>query len=471
MSTPNPERSNRLPVQGRQQIRSTTASTRFNRLLFSSQGWPWLVFDVVVVLGLYEIGLRFSPYGDYPTVVSPYVSLSVVYAIAFGIIALGLGSYDQDTRFDYFAIGRIAIASSVLASLVTLAFYYFTLYTVVGRLTLVYGAAFALVGVFAMRAALAWVARQHPYRVAMIGRSSAIAAVVEHWAADKRARMQQLVPWTDIFPEGEMPTVADLLNADVAEIVVTADAMTDQEAIDIALLGLRASVHVIDERSLYTRLFERLPMDGVSKRWILEQGLARPQAVVVGLKRLADIVVSALAVVVLAPVLVLIALSVRLSSPGPVIFVQMRQGRFDEPFRMFKFRTMVQGADAVAGGFTRQSDSRVTGVGRVLRRAHLDELPQLFNILRGEMSLVGPRPETVEFARRMDAELPLYELRYLVRPGLTGHAQLKQGYAMDTVLDTKEKLSYDLYYLCNYSMRMDIQLVIRTMLFLIRGSR
>jgi lipopolysaccharide/colanic/teichoic acid biosynthesis glycosyltransferase len=283
--------------------------------------------------------------------------------------------------------------------------------------------------------------------------------------------MQQLVPWADVFPAGESPTTSGLLNADIAEIVVTADVMTDQEAIEIALLGLRASVHVIDERTLYTRLFERLPMDSVSKRWILEQGLARPQAVVVGSKRLADVLVSATALVVLSPILALIALGIRLSSPGPVIFVQMRQGRFNEPFRMFKFRTMHHGADGVAGGFTRERDSRVTGVGRILRRAHLDELPQLFNILRGEMSLVGPRPETVEFANRMDAEIPLYELRYLVRPGLTGHAQLKQGYAMDTVLDTKEKLSYDLYYLCNYSVRMDIQVVLRTIIFLLRGSR
>jgi len=171
-------------------------------------------------------------------------------------------------------------------------------------------------------------------------------------------------------------------------------------------------------------------------------------------------------------VLAVMALSIKLSSPGPILFTQMRQGRFFEPFRVFKFRTMRHEGDGSAeGGFTRVGDTRVTAVGRILRRAHLDELPQLFNILRGEMSLVGPRPETLEFARKMDAELPLYELRYLVRPGLTGHAQLKQGYAMDTVLDTRTKLSYDLYYLCNYSIRMDLQLLLRTVLLLLRGSR
>jgi lipopolysaccharide/colanic/teichoic acid biosynthesis glycosyltransferase len=137
---------------------------------------------------------------------------------------------------------------------------------------------------------------------------------------------------------------------------------------------------------------------------------------------------------------------------------------------MYKFRTMRHDANARAGS-ARANDDRVTRVGRVLRRTHLDELPQLVNVLRGEMSLVGPRPEAIDDAHRMNAALPLYELRYLVRPGLTGHAQLMQGYAMDTVLDVKTKLSYDLYYLCNYSARMDIRLMLRTILFLTRGSR
>jgi hypothetical protein len=101
-------------------------------------------------------------------------------------------------------------------------------------------------------------------------------------------------------------------------------------------------------------------------------------------------------------------------------------------------------------------------VGRLLRRTRLDELPQLWNVLRGEMSLVGPRPEAIEFALRMHEELPLYELRYLVRPGITGHAQLKHGYAMDNADDTRVRLSYDLYYLCNYTLRMDLRIILRT---------
>ena len=473
MSLRHDARTDGLTVEGPRRIRSTGLSTRLNRALLSAQRGPWLLLDLVLVLGLYELGLRLSPYGTYGTIISPYVGLSVVYALVYCAIALGLGSYDRDRRFDPLAAVRIGLTAAFLASLINLAYHYFTLYTVVGRLTLVYGAAIALVGVLAVRAALIWVVRQHPYRFTVLGTSAAVLEVLAHWASTKgEERTHVMVPWTSIFPAGERPTVDGLVAAEIAEIVVTPDAVSDQEAIDVALLGLKANIPVVHERTFYAGLLERLPINDVSKRWILEQGLARPQAVVVATKRLADIVLSGVGLVLLSPLFLAIALAIKLTSPGPVFFVQTRQGRFFEPFRMIKFRTMRHDRDGRAdASFTRLRDGRVTAVGRILRRTHLDELPQLLNILRGQMSLVGPRPETIDFARRMDAQIPLYELRYLVRPGLTGHAQLKQGYAMDTVIDTRTKLSYDLYYLCNYSMRLDIRLLLRTAFFLIRGSR
>lgn len=451
--------------------RSTPLPTRLNRVLFSTHRWPWLVLDIAVVLLLYEIGIRLSPYGGYQDIVSPYVALSLVYAIAFGAIALGMGTYDRDRRFDYFSILRVAVVATFLASIVNVAFHYFTLYAVVGRLTLVYGAALSLVGIVALRTITAWIVRQHPYRFTVVGSSEAVRAVLAHLVGDG-TKMYEPVEWQATFHDHRLPTVSELISADVAEVVVTDDALTDDEAVDFALVALRANVPIVDERTFYSRLLERLPIDDLSKRWILEQGLSRPQGVVVATKRFFDILLSTVGLLLLSPVMVLVAIGIKATSAGPILFTQVRQGRFYEPFRMFKFRTMhhYTGGEADSG-FTRPDDERVTGIGRFLRRTHVDELPQLVNVLRGEMSLVGPRPETLEFAERMTGELTLYELRYLVRPGLTGHAQLKQGYAMDTVLDTRMKLSYDLYYLCNYSMRTDIRLMLRTAFFLVRGAR
>ena len=441
--------------------------TRLDRVLFSGHRTAWLVLDAAAAFAFFQAGLRLSPYGSRPDVVDLSFPLSVVFALAFAAISLGLGSYDREQRFDYVAIGRNTIVAAVLATLVNLAYHYFTLYAVVGRFTLVYGAAAAMIGIVAVRVAVASAVRRHPYRFTVIGTSRVLDELRQ--ALPAAGGMYVSVPWADIAGELQ-PTPDQLARADVAEMVVAADVLPEQEAINLALLGLRANVPIVNDRAFYARVFERLPVDDVSKRWILEQGLARPQALVLVAKRLGDVVGATVGLVVLSPLLALIALAVRLSGPGPVIFVQERQGRFDRPFRMYKFRSMRADASA-ADGFTRPGDERITRIGRVLRRTRMDELPQLVNVLRGEMSLVGPRPETLEFARRMHQELPLYELRYLVRPGLTGHAQIMHGYAMDNVEDTRVRLSYDLYYLCNYSMRMDLRIMLRTVLFLTRGAR
>ena len=473
MSVRHEARSEAITVEPARRVRPIGLRTRFNRAFFSVHRWPWFALDATLALAFFEIGIRLSPYGSYRELVSPYVALSVVFSLAFATISLGLGSYDRDQRFDFVLVVRNALIATELGTLANLAFHYFTLYDVVGRLTLLYGGGLAFAASAAFRLALAWSVRQHPYRFTVIGHSPAVQELLAHWHNDGRqGRLYVLVPWDTIFADHSKPSHEELVAADIAEIVVADRAMSEEQAIDFALMAIRANVPVVEEWAFYAHRFERLPLDDITKRWILERGLARPQGIVVAGKRLVDVTVSALALLILAPFLVTIALAVRWTSAGPILFVQTRQGRFSQPFRMLKFRTMrhLEGPPGHQG-FTRVGDNRVTHIGSFLRRFHLDELPQLLNILRGDMSLVGPRPETVEFARRMDAELPLYELRYLVRPGLTGHAQLKQGYAMDTVLDTQAKLAYDLYYLCTYSMRLDIQIILRTAFFLARRAR
>lgn len=471
MATSRANQASDLVVDTKDRTAGSGWRVQLSRLLYSSHRAVWLVLDGVTALVFFQIGLRLSPYASRSSVVDLTFPLSVVFALAFAVLSLGLGSYDRQERFDYAAIGRNTLVATVLASLVNLAYHYFTLYTVVGRFTLVYGAMASLIGIVLVRWAIAYIVRQHPYRFTLVGHSPIVDELQRAWVREPpRSAMHVLVPWATIFPTGDRPSAAHLARAEVAEIVIAADDLEDQAAIDVALLGLRASVPVVDDRSFYGRMFERLPVDDVSKRWVLERGLARPQAAVLMVKRIGDVVGAAIGLVVLSPLLALIALAIRLSSPGPVIFVQVRQGRFHQPFRIYKFRSMRADASA-ADGFTRPDDDRVTPLGRVLRRTRMDELPQLVNVLRGEMSLVGPRPEALEFARRMHEELPLYELRYLVRPGLTGHAQVRHGYAMDNAADTQVRLSYDLYYLCNFSIRMDLRIMLRTVLFLTRGAR
>ena len=187
-------------------------------------------------------------------------------------------------------------------------------------------------------------------------------------------------------------------------------------------------------------------------------------------KRLMDVIISVVVLIVLAPFLLIVALFIRLGSPGPVIFRQERVGRNGKPFIINKFRTMVQDAERKTGPmWAKKNDPRITKIGYWLRKLRIDELPQLYNVIRGEMSLVGPRPEREHFVEQFKNQIPLYMRRLRVRPGITGWAQVKWKY--DTSLDdVKEKTKYDLYYVENISLRMDIKIIINTIITMIKGK-
>ncbi len=178
------------------------------------------------------------------------------------------------------------------------------------------------------------------------------------------------------------------------------------------------------------------------------------------LKRLMDIVTALVGIVVSSPIMLLAAIAVGFTSRGPVIFKQERIGLHNKPFRMYKFRTMkVQKPSTEEKGWTTKNDPRVTKVGRFLRKTSIDELPQLFNILKGDMSVVGPRPERPQFVEQFKEEIPRYMVKHQVRPGLTGWAQIN-GYRGDTSI--KRRIEYDIFYIENWTMSFDIKIMFLT---------
>ena len=204
----------------------------------------------------------------------------------------------------------------------------------------------------------------------------------------------------------------------------------------------------------------RMPVVALAEGWELSAPVLRTAPYLPG-KRLFDM----LAVLVTAPLTLVVAgwvaAAIRLSSPGPVIFRQIRVGRGGIPFTQYKFRSMREGSERHGPSFTREQDERVVPVGRWLRRFRLDELPQLWNVLKGDLSLVGPRPEQVEFVERFARTIPFYSHRHLVRPGITGWAQVNYGYA-DSDADTIDKLTYDLFYLKHMSPWLDLEILGRS---------
>lgn len=237
-----------------------------------------------------------------------------------------------------------------------------------------------------------------------------------------------------------------------------------------SLLDLKtAGVAIQEGAEFYEFTMGRIPVDNVRLSWLIFGPGFRVSKLRSFYKRLLSVILAALGLVVFLPLMLVIALAIWLDSPGPVIFRQIRIGMGGLPFTLYKFRTMYHGADKGKDPLpVQQNDSRVTRVGRWLRQFRFDEIPQLYNILLGHMSLVGPRPFVPNQELELAQQIPLYKQRWAIRPGATGWAQVQRGYCA-TVDDNVEKLAYDLFYIKNMSIGFDVLILFKTLKIVFAG--
>jgi sugar transferase (PEP-CTERM system associated) len=230
------------------------------------------------------------------------------------------------------------------------------------------------------------------------------------------------------------------------------------------LLELRFGGNIIEEAaSAYERVCGRVCVKELRPSQLIYSGELGPRRQTLLYQSISNLLVAAIGVVVTAPLMLIVALAVRLSSPGPILYRQIRVGMDGVSFTLYKFRSMRADAEAQSGAvWASKDDPRVTRVGRIIRKLRVDELPQLFNVLKGEMSIVGPRPERPEFVKTLSSRIPYYRQRHCVRPGITGWAQINYRYG-DSLEDTIEKLEYDLFYIKNMSISLDTYIIFHTL--------
>ena len=249
----------------------------------------------------------------------------------------------------------------------------------------------------------------------------------------------------------------------IDDIVVAREAGKNKE-LKRALVNCRLKgVRIFDLSTLYENVVNKIPVLYTKDQWFLYcQGFdGLGSAVYRNIKRSFDFVVSFSLLVALSPLVVLISLLIKLTSKGPVFYIQERLGENEKQYKMYKFRSMFADAEKDEPKWASENDERVTLMGKVLRKTRLDELPQLINVLKGEMSLIGPRPEREYFIRILREKIPYYSLRFAVKPGITGWAQVNYRYGA-TIDDAVEKVCYDLYYIKNMSFFLDLRILLKT---------
>jgi exopolysaccharide biosynthesis polyprenyl glycosylphosphotransferase len=248
-------------------------------------------------------------------------------------------------------------------------------------------------------------------------------------------------------------------------VVIASEGAQIRDAEGWLIECLIEGVEVIPTPVLIENLTKRIPLDGLGEHWPISMPLRLRNTDVMPrvAKRALDIAASVVGLLILAPLFPWIALAIYLESPGPIIYSQERVGRAGKIFRIHKFRSMIPDAEQDGPVWASPGDDRVTRVGRLLRASHLDELPQIWNVLRGEMSAVGPRPERPEFVGRLAEEIPAYELRHAVKPGMAGWAVIKQGYVA-SVEHAFTKTEYDLYYVKHQSLWFDLVILAKTVI-------
>lgn len=269
--------------------------------------------------------------------------------------------------------------------------------------------------------------------------------------------------------KGKTSELSTLGRNNISGVIVASDYQFTEKEVS-ALMDLRAagsSLH--DFTAFYEQFQSKVPVLHLKQGWFLQGGgfYLLQNAMGLKLKRLLDSVLAVFLLLVLSPVFLLTAIIIRVDSRGPVFYSQSRKGLNDTCFMVHKFRSMGVDAEKEGAQWAEDNDPRITRVGKFIRKTRIDELPQLWNVLKGEMSFIGPRPERPEFIQQLEKEIPYYDLRHLVMPGITGWAQVMYPYGA-SVEDAREKLQYDLFYIKNYSLLLDFVILMKTVRIVLR---
>lgn len=270
---------------------------------------------------------------------------------------------------------------------------------------------------------------------------------------------------------GDRYTIDKVIRKNGVDLIVAA--ITHEKHADLIKALINCSwkgIDIIDMPAIYEQLTGKIPFKHINNMWMLHIAIGKPKLYSRLIKPILEAIIALILFILLIPVMVVLAIVIKCDSRGRIFYTQERVGKDGRKFTIMKFRTMVEDAESLTGAvYAADNDPRITKIGRFLRKWRLDEIPQLVNVIKGDMGLIGPRPEREVFIREFEEKIPFYTQRLLVRPGLTGWAQVKFPYA-SSIEQTEEKLQYDLYYIKNMSFILDFVVFLKTIRVVLFGK-
>ena len=455
-----------------QSERASNRSKSAGKLTLSNIGpWSWFVLDYAIAYVCAALAFWLTPHSieiQNQTVTGEHIGQMAFcfgFGLSFALIAHIVGFHEPNQKRSTLRLFGLCASISFAAILVLNIELLLLHYLVVGRLITFFTFIAATIGLFTVRALVVGLADQHV--VGFVGSEK----FVEQTPGVDTLLIAQGVRTVSLVLDGKeafsLRSWAARNNVDHV-VVDPEDPMVPSEA---DLLGLiNNNLNVSTYTSFIEKLYQRIPNDHINAKWVIDCQADHTVVYNNAVKRALDIIVACIALVLLLPVFLIAVICVKFDSPGPIIFRQTRVGQFGRLFTMFKIRTMVQHAEQDGAQWATLSDARITKVGQFLRKSRIDEIPQLVNVLMGDMSLVGPRPERPEFTAELESKIPYFVHRVLVKPGITGWAQVNAGYAASEA-EASTKLSFDLYYVKNMSFGLDLRVLLRTISSFAAGAR
>ena len=451
------------------------------RAVLSLPPSTWLLVDLTLLaFGVYIAYLTFPPPDD---LLTPHVALwqaLAVFAFALIVASLVFGLYERETFMNRSRTVTRMLLTTAAATILSYAVIYVIMYSTVSRRMTGLALSLFFIGGIGIRFCAWWMTHKLQHGLLVVG-SSTLYDSFEEAQTHGLLHEYRLVGYANggdttashIHRPSHLGAIEQqidrLASLGVTDIVVDDRAARDPNVMAWMVPSLQRGCRVTNEAIFYEKATGQILVDQITPSWFLFADLKVHCDQQASFKRLIDMAVAGLGLCLSAPLWPMIALAIKLCDGGPVFYSQNRVGQNGRVFKLYKFRTMRPNAENGKSVWCSPNDPRVTAVGRFLRKTRLDELPQLYNVLASKMSIVGPRPERPDIAAELCEKIPYYAERHLVKPGITGWAQISFRYGA-SVEDAKRKLQFDLYYLKHMSFELDMIILFRTAGTFLRGA-